>query len=351
VCEPLSPGLLSPSASGDFGLGLGVIVPGPRNPSPTREIQGLKSRNSVLEATNSRLEAELRQARSNPGLRASVAASMYSISSLAVRDDMSIGWTSHNGSCLDLAMPALVAEIDQLKRSGAALQAELQGLKSQVSLLLPPTPHELAETEMRDGYVHGEKYVPSAGYAPPPGRVQELASDADDERDETPTPRRQDSLSSDIETAESYSSAYSTSSADSASPLTPDTSTDWPALPNITELTLGKAGDRSSVISLTRGGAPLTKLPPRGHARQRSRIAPVNVTQANACVPGSDPTTPKATTPKARRAQRNSLQPTPRSAVTPRTSMFNMGTAVPPPRPPRRRPVAVPREIVEVAAA
>ncbi|BEJ14219.1 hypothetical protein CspHIS471_0313930 [Cutaneotrichosporon sp. HIS471] len=357
---PLSPpvngnGMLSPSTSGDFGLGLGTIIPGPRNRSPTREIAGLQTRNSVLEATNCRLEAELRQARSNPGLRSSIATSMYSISSLAIRDDMSIGWSSHNGSCLDLAMPALVAEIDQLKRSSAALQAQLKGLKSQVSLLLPPTPHEVAETEERDGYVHGEMYIPSASYAPPPVRVQELGSDADadDERD-TPTPRRrEDSLSSDMENSvASHASTYSSSSMDSASPLTPDTSADWPTLPNITELTLdGKAGDRSSVISMTRGGAPLTKLPPRGHARSRSRVAPVNISKANACMPGSDPTTPRATTPKARRAQRNSLQPPPRSAVTPRTPMFNMGTAVPPPRPPRRRPVNVPREIVQVAAA
>ncbi|BEI83381.1 hypothetical protein CcaverHIS002_0312490 [Cutaneotrichosporon cavernicola] len=224
---------------------------------------------------------------------------------------MSIGWSSHNGSCLDLAMPALVAEIDQLKRSSAALQAQLTGLKSQVSLLLPPTPHEVAETEERDGYVHGEMYIPSASYAPPP-----------------------------LEHGQHVP------------PLTPDTSADWPTLPNITELTLdGKAGDRSSVISMTRGGAPLTKLPPRGHTRSRSRLAPVNISKANACVPGSDPTTPRATTPKARRAQRNSLQPPPRSAVTPRTPTFSMGTAVPPPRPPRRRPVNVPREIVEVATA
>ncbi|CAK9780325.1 hypothetical protein CC85DRAFT_322316 [Cutaneotrichosporon oleaginosum] len=335
-------GLLSPSTSTDFGLGLGVLVPGPRNTSPTREIAGLRDRNSVLEATNSRLEAELRQVRSNPGLRSSVAASMYSISSLAVRDDISIGWTSHNGSCLDLAMPALVAEIDQLKRSGAALQAELQGLKTQVSLLLPPTPQELAETETNDGYVPGERYIPSATYALPPGRVQEVASDADDERD-TPTPRRrEDSLGSDLATSsESHSSAYSTSSADSSSPLTPDSSADCPALPNITELALdGKPGDRSSIISLTRGGAPLTKLPPpRGYARARSRVSPVNVSKANAFVSASDPSTPKATTPKARRMQRNSIQPPPRSAVTPRTSVFNMGTAVPPARPPRRRPV------------
>ncbi|GMK53423.1 hypothetical protein CspeluHIS016_0100090 [Cutaneotrichosporon spelunceum] len=361
ACDrPLSPPtnrvrLHSPSISSDFGLGLGTIVPGPRKASPTREIAGLKSRNSVLEVTNSRLEAELRQARSNPGLRSALTTSMCSISSMAIRDDLSVRWSSHNGSCLDLAMPALVAEIDELKRSSVALQAQLTGLKSQVSLLLPPTPHELAETEVRDGYVHGEMYIPSASYAPPassrvvPGARGFVSdADADDER-ETPNPRRQDCVSSDFEasvSATSHSSAYSISSLDSSSPLTPDTSANWPAMLSMTELKLdSKAGDRSSVVSMTRGGAPLTKLPARGAVRARSRIAPVNVTIANTCAPGSDPTTPKA-----RRAQRNSLQPTPRSAVTPRSTVFNMGTAVPPPRPPRRRPVNVPREIVDVAA-
>lgn len=402
LLSPASSVAHSPSNSGsDYtSLGLGVIVPGPRAVTPSREIAGLKTRNSVLETTNARLEAELRKARSDAGLR-SRSTSMYSIhSALTVRDDTSVGWPNHplsvySNKDLDLAMPALVAEIDQLKRSGAMLQAELQAVKSQVSLLLPPTPLELAKTEEQDGYVHGEGYVPSESYVPPKGHLQEIhsdldsnlhESDADDERD-TPTPHalqgtgnghtRQPSaghsdMDNSVSSHYSNSSNYSSSSTDSASPLTPDTSTDWPVLPPIMSLAhdsegadsvltgSGFAGDRSSVISVTSGGAPLTKLPVRTHSRRgapNARVAPLNVNKANALrANGSDPTTPKARP----RGPRSSMQPpprgalTPRSTMSPRTSVYNMGNGIaPPPRPPRRRPVttAVQRDtIVEVGA-
>jgi len=78
--------------------------------------------------------------------------SFYRSSQLTVRDERrdshgsAISRLTSASGYADLSVPALLAEIDMLRRNGERLQAELFAVKSQVSLLLPPTPTERAET-------------------------------------------------------------------------------------------------------------------------------------------------------------------------------------------------------------
>lgn len=335
----LSDGMRTPSASTH-----GVLT---RTPSSIREIQTLKMRNSTLEVHNARLEFEVMRAAQRP------ASSYHDLrSSIETSSD----GTNYN---YDYAVPALLAEIDALKRNGQMLQAELFAVKSQVSLLFPPTPSELSKQEQELAEAEGYPFTPKheiPADSPPP----------DDDRSSSPTPtdtttptiRPVDSMPSMlIESCPSPCSSYSHSSRSSVAPLTPDTSHEWsplvlpPARRDSTVVhkeTLEENAELDTAgldarLMTTSSGTPLTNLPPRVASKQPSARMAAQI----AAAPGLQ--RPRSQQPL--RAQVEMEKPRPATVVdapsvptvaeevppAPKVAPVATASASPaPPRPPRR---------------
>lgn len=267
-----------------------------RTPSSIREIQSLRMRNSTLEVHNARLEFEVMKAAQRP------------LSSYTSRN--SIDTLSDTNYNYDFAVPTLLAEIEALKRNGQRLKAELYGLKSQVSLLLPP-PSEPAESEQEHEQepapepesVIAEETEADLAVRDPFTPTREIPMDSpppsapdNDDCDTpsgTPTPRLR---AADLDTATptdliescpSPSSSYTHSSRSSVAPLTPDTSHEWSPLvlpaqardsmhqkemTAVDEVSINQKetlaiddvdSSLDARLMTTVSGTPLTNLPPR----------------------------------------------------------------------------------------
>lgn len=316
-----------------------------RSPSATREIDTLRTRNSLLEVTNARLEADLKKARSDVSLRPGNA-SIYSSarpgtkrdsasttktatankrdSALTIRDDGAGIYSQMNAgggrSQADLAVPALLSEIELLKRSGAQLQAELQAVRSQVSLLFPPTPAEMAEQEARD---------PSGGLSSPgrmstdakPDRNPFRASKHGGVQSGLVTPTLSSTSAVGMGSPSSSSSRSHSAASTASTPLTPQMSTQWAQVQTGPGSTVKLASyDKYTTIP----PAHFTSIPPT--------LAPVPATRAT--VPVHHP------------------QPRPMSAFSAR-SINTLSSRTPPPRPPRRvsRMPAVPAANINISTS
>lgn len=307
--------------------------PAVRSASTRREIASLRDRNNNLEVTNARLTAELGRVRSEVSLRSSFqsgantpnsfmindgefkkssllppggvdvaansARASYRASSLTVRDERSsrrasaISRLTAQPGTYDLSVPTLLAEIDSLRRNSERLQAELHAVRSQVNLLFPPTPAEMAEKEALERLCSSPETslagTPDVSPAKAHKRLSRASHISVSAASAPPMPGHPDTERESTESAASTPS----SSASETWPITPVMNIDWSPSPANADMN----GSATTKIKLP----AMMSMTPLSDARSYPSPGMVNLNRLQRPSSGMTDTTPPPRPPRAAR--------------------------------------------------